>query len=89
MIVRPSLLRCWIAGPLFSLAAGCGNLTLTLPNGLSADITIPVGVKSNIVTVEVWNDTDYEVEPRIRYDENTDFWGQLFSTASERATGCT
>jgi hypothetical protein len=87
MAACSSSLRRLAATALLLLAAGCGNLTLTLPNGLSADISIPVGVASNVVTVEVWNDTDFEVEPRIRYDDDTGFWGQLFSAASELATG--
>jgi len=37
-------------------------------------ITIP---GYNLVTVELVNDTDFEVDPHIVYDDDTNFWAQL------------
>lgn len=73
------------------LAGGCpATLTFQLPDGtdVSTDLQIPIGnLLSNVVYVEVWNDTDFDVAPRIRFDDDTGFWGQLFSASSELDTG--
>lgn len=73
----------WFVGFL----AGCGGgITIDLPDGSDATIQIP-DLDPTVVKVEVWNDTDYEVAPRIKFDDETGFWGRLFSSSSELNTG--
>ncbi len=73
----------WLVGFL----AGCGGgITIELPDGSDATIQIP-DLDPTVVKVEVWNDTDYEVAPRIKFDDETGFWGRLFSSSSELNTG--
>jgi hypothetical protein len=55
------------------LGAGCSGVTLNLPNGSS--VVLP-GVDT--VTVELFNDTDFEVEPRIRFDSSSNWLASLF-----------
>ena len=74
-------------GTAFVLLVGCGKINISLPGDLTADFTIPIGALADTVTVEVWNDTDFEVIARIRYDDDTGFWGQLLSASSELDTG--
>jgi len=65
------------------LAGGCpADFTITLPTG---DGTIDF-VRSDIVRVEVFNDTDWEVDPRIRFDDDSNWFAQLIP-AEELATG--
>ncbi len=63
------------------LGAGCSGVTLNLPNGSS--VVLP-GVDT--VTVELFNDTDFEVEPRIRFDSSSNWLASLFPS-EELATG--
>ena len=63
------------------LGTGCSGVTLSLPNGSS--VVIP-GL--NTVTVELFNDTDFEVEPRIRFDNDNNWLASLFPS-EELATG--
>jgi len=70
---------------------GCpAGVTIQLPdgNGGSTDVNIQIPeFDPNVVRVEVWNDTDFEVAPRIRFDDETGFLGRLFSASSELDTG--
>ncbi len=70
--------------------AGCpGGITITLPGGLDipVDVTIPTDLVSpDVVQVEVFNDTDFEVVPRIRFDDDSNILAQL-APAEELATG--
>lgn len=71
-------------------AGGCpGGITITLPESLdfTADVTIPTQiVTARVVQVEVFNDTDFEVLPRIRFDDDSNFWAALVPS-EELATG--
>lgn len=68
------------------LVGGCpGNITIDLPG--DSTITIPLSVPGDVVRVEVLNDTDYDVNPRIRFDDATGFWESLVSATEELATG--
>jgi len=69
------------------LMGGCpAGITIQLPDG--GGVTIPLsGLGSRVVFVEVWNDTDYEVAPRVRFDDATGFWERLVSSSSELNTG--
>ncbi len=59
----------------------CPGITITIPDG--GDIIIP---GTGTVVVEVFNDTDYEVDPRIRFDDDTGFFAAAFPS-EELATG--
>lgn len=85
MVARHSRRCAW--GVMGLLLVGCGKINISLPGDLTADFTIPIGALADTVTVEVWNDTDFEVIARIRYDDDTGFWGQLLSASSELDTG--
>jgi hypothetical protein len=85
--------RLWAAGlivPLMLLGGCPAEFTISLPDGEggTTDITIPVpGILSRTLTVQVVNDTSYNVVPRIRFHNNTGFWDQLFGSSEELATG--
>ncbi len=66
------------------LGACPGNVTIELPD--NTDVTIPLPGLSNTVTVEIFNDTDYEVDPRIRFDNDTSWLAGLFPS-EDLATG--
>ncbi len=65
---------CW-------LIAGCsGGLTVSLPEDwdLDASITVPdLVVRPYTVRVEIFNDTDFEVVPRIKFDDDNNFFARL------------
>ncbi len=77
-----------LAGLLFLVAfvTGCpGGLTIELPNG---DTRIIPGIRVGGVVVEIFNDTDFEVDPRIRFnDEDPNFFEQLLGSDEELTTG--
>lgn len=60
--------------------AGCPGFTIELPDG---SIFIP---GFGTVVVEVFNDTDFDVDPRIRFDDDTNFLAGWFPS-EELATG--
>ncbi len=72
----------WLVLPALVLGGCPGNITIDLGNGSSIDIPLP----SNTVRVEVFNDTDFEVDPRIRFDDDNNFLAAAFP-AEELATG--
>jgi len=60
----------------------CGTgITIELPDG--GQIIIP---GATVVVVEVFNDTGFEVEPRIYFDEDANWFASLFPS-EELATG--
>jgi hypothetical protein len=59
----------------------CPGITITIPNG--TDIIIP---GFSTVVVEVFNDTDLDVDPRIVFDDDTGFWAGAFPS-EDLATG--
>jgi hypothetical protein len=59
----------------------CPDITITIPNG--TDIIIP---SRSTVVVEVFNDTDLDVDPRIVFDDDTGFWAGAFPS-EDLATG--
>lgn len=67
-----------------ALLGGCPGVSIDLPGG--GQISLP-GISSNVVYVEVWNDTDFEVAPRVYFDDADGFWEQLISSSEELATG--
>lgn len=79
--------RGWLGVMLVGLLTGCGGgITIELPDGSDTTIRIP-DLDPTVVKVEVWNDTDFEVAPRIKFDDDAGFWGRLFSSASDLHTG--
>lgn len=64
-----------------ALIGGCPGVSIELPGGGS--ITIP---GSDTVVVEVFNDTDFEVDPRLRFDDDSN-WLAAWFPAEELATG--
>jgi hypothetical protein len=71
-----------------TMLGGCpAGITITLPDGtdVTADLNVPV-VAANIVRVEVFNDTDWEVAPRIRFDDDSNWFARL-APSEELATG--
>jgi hypothetical protein len=69
---------------LVGLLGGCpGSITIELPGGGSLDVPLP---GADTVVVEVFNDTNFEVDPRIRFDDDNDFFAQL-APSEELATG--
>jgi hypothetical protein len=66
------------------LLGGCpGNISIELPGGGSINVPLP---GADTVVVEVFNDTDFEVDPRIRFDEDNGFFAEL-APSEELATG--
>ena len=59
----------------------CPDVTITIPDG--GDILIP---GTSTVVVEVFNDTDFEIDPRIVFDSQTGFWASAFPS-EDLATG--
>ncbi len=62
-------------------AAGCPGVTIELPGG--GGIFVP-GIGT--VVVRVFNDTDFEVDPDIRFDDDSGFFAGLFPSET-LATG--
>lgn len=67
------------------LAQGCPGIVVNLPATSDGTTEIEI-INPGIVRVEVLNDTSYEVEPRIRFDDDSSWWAQLFP-AETLATG--
>ena len=63
------------------LIGGCPGVTIDVP-GLGSVALPGLGV----ITLELYNDTDYYVDPRIRFDDDSGFWAGLWP-AEELATG--
>ncbi|MCK4340547.1 MAG: hypothetical protein KAY37_02340 [Phycisphaerae bacterium] len=63
---------------------GCpGDITIDLPGGTGITIPLP---GSRTVRVEVFNDTDFEIDPRIRFDDDNNWFASL-APSEELATG--
>jgi hypothetical protein len=54
-----------------TLLGACPGVSITVPGGT---IEIP---DTTIVTLELYNDTDFEVDPHIVYDDDSGFWARL------------
>ncbi len=59
----------------------CPGITITIPDG--TDIIV-AGLGT--VVVEVFNDTDFDVDPRIVFDDDSGFWAGAFPS-EDLATG--
>lgn len=54
---------------------GCpGSISIELPGGDSVNIPLP---GASTIVVEVFNDTNYEVDPRIKFDDDSGFFASL------------
>jgi len=82
MTTRHGIALAVILIPLASMG-GCPGITVSLPDGGLVTIPNPL---AQTVTVEVFNDTDFEVDPRIRFDDDTGFPATWFPS-EELATG--
>jgi hypothetical protein len=84
MIHRPSVRSSLLCGAVLLSLAGCpGNITIELPGGSSVEIPL---VDLTTVRVEVFNETAFDVDPRLRFDDDSGFLASLFP-AEELATG--
>ncbi len=68
------------------LLSGCGgDITVNLPDG--SDVTVPLpDLNPDTVRIEVYNDTDFDVDPRIQFDNDSSWLASLFPS-EELATG--
>lgn len=64
----------------FICSGGCPPVTIEFPGGA---ITVP-GV--GVITLQVINDTPYDVHPRIVFDDDSGFWAGAFPS-EDLATG--
>jgi hypothetical protein len=66
--------------------AGCAGVSIDVPGGPiefpAGSIDVPGGTVTlpgvGVITLEVLNDTGYEIDPRIRYDDDSGFWAGLW-----------
>jgi hypothetical protein len=66
--------------PFALLLGGCNGLTLDFPGG---SVSVP-GLRE--VTVEVVNDSDFEIDPGLRHADDSGFWAGLWSS-NDLSTG--
>lgn len=62
------------------LTGGCPDITITLPDGTDIDLG------GSTVTVVIYNDTDFYIDPGIVFDDDAGFWASLVPSES-LATG--
>ena len=68
----------------FAIVVAAAALTLPASSGCNSVTTLLSG---NVVTVEVVNDTPFDVDPRLVTSEESGFFGGLFGNDSDLATG--
>lgn len=76
---------CLLAGVTCGLLGGCPDVFVDLSD-LSDLPDTEITVGDNLV-VEVFNDTDFEVAPRVYFNDENGFWEQVLSGSEELATG--
>lgn len=65
-----------LAAVALGLLGGCpGNISIELPGGGGVSIPLP---GASTVVVEVLNDTNYEVDPQIKFDDDSNFLAAAF-----------